>query len=375
MLTALVLLLLGPGPSTSLGMNQVSVGMSRAADGDAALLRALLWVSEPAPEEIRALAVEDLGLLGDARALNTLALLVSDQSPAVRMAALRAVRSFSNPRAEEILVGAAQDPSLPETAKVYAVQSLAFVRTESARQFLDHVKDHPSFTAQLQPRLAKRSPPNSWPTRSRPSPPCSRERSPSSAPATWPRPSSAASCAPAPRSPSRSSPPCAARSGWRSSRRRYGIQRHAPTTSPPRSDADVVVLSVKPQAMDKLLDADRAGDRPATSWSISVAAGVPIAAHRAAAGRRRAHRAHHAQHPCAGRPGRHARSPRGEHATEDDLELATAIFDAVGITTVVDEYLLDAVTGLSGSGPAYIFLIIEALSDAGVKVGLSATPR
>jgi pyrroline-5-carboxylate reductase len=61
----------------------------------------------------------------------------------------------------------------------------------------------------------------------------------------------------------------------------------------------------------------------------------------------------------------------GEHATEADLQLASKIFDAVGITTIVDEYLLDAVTGLSGSGPAYVFLVIEALSDAGVKVGLS----
>jgi pyrroline-5-carboxylate reductase len=60
----------------------------------------------------------------------------------------------------------------------------------------------------------------------------------------------------------------------------------------------------------------------------------------------------------------------GEHATEEDVKTATAIFQAVGNCSVVDENLLDAVTGLSGSGPAYIFLIIEALCDAGVKVGL-----
>ena len=61
----------------------------------------------------------------------------------------------------------------------------------------------------------------------------------------------------------------------------------------------------------------------------------------------------------------------GEHAQESDLEDAKKIFDAVGVTVVLDETLLDAVTGLSGSGPAYVFLILEALSDAGVKVGLS----
>ena len=61
----------------------------------------------------------------------------------------------------------------------------------------------------------------------------------------------------------------------------------------------------------------------------------------------------------------------GEHATESDLERAELLFGSVGKTVVVDESLMDAVTGLSGSGPAYFFLFIEILTDAGVKMGLS----
>jgi len=61
---------------------------------------------------------------------------------------------------------------------------------------------------------------------------------------------------------------------------------------------------------------------------------------------------------------------RGKYATDDDLFFARGIFDLVGTTCVVDEKLMDAVTGVSGSGPAYVFMFIEALSDAGVKNGL-----
>ncbi|MHA1575159.1 MAG: pyrroline-5-carboxylate reductase [Alphaproteobacteria bacterium] len=61
----------------------------------------------------------------------------------------------------------------------------------------------------------------------------------------------------------------------------------------------------------------------------------------------------------------------GPFATGDDLNVAKKFFGAIGKTVVVDESLMDAVTGLSGSGPAYIFLIIEAMTDAGVMSGLS----
>jgi pyrroline-5-carboxylate reductase len=61
---------------------------------------------------------------------------------------------------------------------------------------------------------------------------------------------------------------------------------------------------------------------------------------------------------------------RGSYVSARQMELAERIFETVGRTVVVDEKHMDAVTGLSGSGPAYIYIIIEALAEAGVKVGL-----
>jgi pyrroline-5-carboxylate reductase len=131
----------------------------------------------------------------------------------------------------------------------------------------------------------------------------------------------------------------------------------------------IVVLSVKPQIMDKLLREVGEHIRPGT-LVISIAAGVDTETIEAAVAEGvRVVRAM-PNTPALVGAGATAVSA-GRHASEEDLAHAKALFDAVGITVVLDESHLDAVTGLSGSGPAYIFLILEALADAGVKVGLS----
>lgn len=133
-------------------------------------------------------------------------------------------------------------------------------------------------------------------------------------------------------------------------------------------DADVVVLSVKPQVIDKVLDAIGGEIRP-TQLVVSVAAGVPVSAMEARLPEgARVVRAM-PNTPATVDAGATAIAA-GTHATEEDLETARALFCAVGRVVTLDESLLDAVTGLSGSGPAYVMLMIEALADGGVKVGL-----
>ncbi len=130
----------------------------------------------------------------------------------------------------------------------------------------------------------------------------------------------------------------------------------------------VIVLAVKPQVVDKVLAAI-APDLGDDHLAISVAAGVPIAAleARLPPGTRVVRTMPNT--PATALAGATAVST-GTHATAADVATATALFEAVGRVVVLDEGLLDAVTGLSGSGPAYVMLIIEALADGGVKVGL-----
>ena len=134
------------------------------------------------------------------------------------------------------------------------------------------------------------------------------------------------------------------------------------------SVSDVVVLSVKPQVIDKVL-ALIGTDIKSTQLVVSVAAGVPVSAIEA-----RLPEGTHVVRtmpntPATVQAGATAIAP-GTHATEEDLEVARALFSAVGRVVTLDENLLDAVTGLSGSGPAYVMLMIEAMADGGVKVGL-----
>jgi pyrroline-5-carboxylate reductase len=146
----------------------------------------------------------------------------------------------------------------------------------------------------------------------------------------------------------------------------HGIRTSA-ENRPATEWADVVVLATKPQSFAKLLPEIRgAADG---KLIVSVAAGVPIGVIEHALGPRARVVRTMPNTPAVVDAGATAIA-KGSHATDADVALAEKIFGSVGVTVVLEESQLDAVTGLSGSGPAYIFMIIEALSDAGVKVGL-----
>lgn len=134
------------------------------------------------------------------------------------------------------------------------------------------------------------------------------------------------------------------------------------------SGADVVVLAVKPQVVGGLLDRD--GDAfSAGQTLVSVVAGVPTSRLETAIPARvgvvrvmsnvgiRVDEAMSVVAP-------------GAHADDNDVDIAEEIFSPVGAVVRLDEEHLDAVTGLSGSGPAYVALLAEAMVDAGVLLGL-----
>ncbi|MDI9570158.1 MAG: pyrroline-5-carboxylate reductase [Pseudomonadota bacterium] len=133
--------------------------------------------------------------------------------------------------------------------------------------------------------------------------------------------------------------------------------------------ARIIILAVKPQNMAEVLGG-LSGAVDESKLVISIAAGIPIRfiAERLAPGVRIIRTMPNT--PALIGEGMTALAA-GPGATGEDMETALHIFNAVGKTVVVKEEQLDAVTGLSGSGPAYAFIMIEALADGGVHMGLS----
>ncbi|WP_447972328.1 pyrroline-5-carboxylate reductase [Nitrospira sp. Kam-Ns4a] len=148
---------------------------------------------------------------------------------------------------------------------------------------------------------------------------------------------------------------------------RYGIRVGDDNLSAARQ-AEVLVLCVEPQVLDEALDRIAQAVTPDT-LVISVAAGYPISRVLAHLPQVRKVVRAMPNTPSSVLEGVTALAI-GAGVSDEERQGAEAIFASVGKVVIVEERLMDAVTGLSGSGPAYIYLIVEALADGGVKVGL-----
>jgi pyrroline-5-carboxylate reductase len=151
-------------------------------------------------------------------------------------------------------------------------------------------------------------------------------------------------------------------------REKYGVKSTSHNVEVVKQ-SDILILAVKPQIMKPVVE-EIAKYLDLSKLIISIAAGVPLDAIEACA-RKDLKLIRVMSNICVSVREGVSAIAGGKHALKEDLMMAKTIFDSVGKSLFIEEDLLDAVTGLSGSGPAYIFLIIDALADAGVKVGLS----
>lgn len=133
------------------------------------------------------------------------------------------------------------------------------------------------------------------------------------------------------------------------------------------AESDVVVVAVKPNDVATVLAAANFGKLNAIV--VSIAAGVTISTLEGLLPAESKVVRVMPNTPCLVKEVA-AAAAKGTYCSDSDLELALGLFKAVGTAVAVDESKLDAVTGLSGSGPAYGFVIIEALADGGVRMGL-----
>lgn len=136
------------------------------------------------------------------------------------------------------------------------------------------------------------------------------------------------------------------------------------------NNCSIIVLAVKPQVMKTVLESAK----PYVSKNhivITIAAGIPISYYESSLGSNGFKIIRVMPNtPALVLEGTSAIACN-DNVTDHELQLAENIFNAVGISVLLDEVYLDAATGLSGSGPAYVFSFIEALIDAGIKVGLT----
>jgi pyrroline-5-carboxylate reductase len=147
----------------------------------------------------------------------------------------------------------------------------------------------------------------------------------------------------------------------------YGVKAHTNNIQAV-SGADLVLICLKPQQVKGVLHEVKKYLRN-DAVLISVAASVTTSLIERELGRTvRVVRAM-PNTPCLIRQGMTALAA-GKHATEDDVLMAREIFSSMGRIVVVGEEHMDAITGLSASGPAYVYMIIESLAEAGVKMGL-----
>jgi pyrroline-5-carboxylate reductase len=155
----------------------------------------------------------------------------------------------------------------------------------------------------------------------------------------------------------------------RAATKQVGIRVHASTDNRAAvRNADIILLAVKPQVVRQVLEGIKPEMKPGkliisvvTSVStqlIEKLLGLDLPVVRAMPNT-----------PATIGCGMTALA-KGVHAGKEHLEIAKTMFEAVGRVVVVDENLIDAVTGLSGSGPAFIYILLESLAEGGVKVGL-----
>lgn len=134
--------------------------------------------------------------------------------------------------------------------------------------------------------------------------------------------------------------------------------------------ADLLVLAVKPQVLGGLCIEIREAVGQRKPLVVSIVAGIPLARLAAELGQTIRLIRVMPNTPCLVGASASGFSP-SYYATPDDVAWVQRLLEAVGQAVALPEPLLDAVTGLSGSGPAFVYQFIEALSDAGVKTGLS----